>query len=186
MKRGTSLILGMTVTASMALAAQTKETAGTTGTSARPFATARLMDGQGRAVGEAHLQQTTQGVLITLDLNNAVPGTHAVHVHRVGRCDAPTFESAGDHFEPASRQHGYLNPRGHHAGDLPNLEVPASKAARAEHLLADVTLTPGPRSLMDGDGAAIVLHADKDDYLTDPAGASGDRIACGRIMPSVK
>ena len=180
------LIVAMSVATTMALTAQTRETAGTTGTSARPMATARLMDAQGRAVGEAHLEQTTHGVLVTLDLNNVAPGMHAVHVHRVGRCDGPTFESAGDHFEPASRQHGYLNPRGHHAGDLPNLDVPASKTAKVEHLLDDVTLAPGHRSLMDADGAAIVLHAGKDDYLTDPAGASGDRVACGRVTPSVK
>ena len=154
---------------------------GTAG-SATMTASAGLMDTQGRAIGEARLQQTPHGVLVKLDLKNATPGIHAFHVHEVGRCDAPSFESAGGHFDAAGHQHGFLNPRGHHAGDLPNIEVPASTQHSVEHLVANVTLEPGPRTLLDANGSSIVIHAGKDDYMTDPAGNSGDRLACGRIV----
>jgi Cu-Zn family superoxide dismutase len=157
----------------------------TTG-SAAITATAGLIDTQRRAIGEARLQQTPRGVLVKLDLKNATPGIHGLHVHAVGRCDAPSFESAGGHFDTAGHQHGFLHPRGHHAGDLPNIEVPASTQHSVEHLVANVTLEPGPRTLLDADGSSIVIHTGKDDYLTDPAGNSGDRLACGRIVRAEK
>ena len=154
---------------------------GTTGT--RPAtAGANLIDAEGRSVGQARLQQTPHGVLLTLDLKNATPGIHGLHIHDVGRCDRPSFESAGGHFNPSGRQHGFLNPGGPHAGDLPNINVPTTTQLSVEYVVADVTLDPGPRSLLDGNGSTIVMHAGKDDYMSDPAGESGDRLACGSIV----
>ena len=124
-------------------------------TSSRPAATASadLVDTQGRSVGQAVLQQAPHGVLLKLDLKNATPGVHSLHIHDVGRCDRPSFESAGSHFNPTNRQHGFLNPRGPHAGDLPNIEVPATTLHSVEYFLADITIEPGPRSL--GDQTAL-------------------------------
>ena len=166
---GTSLVHGQSPT-------------GTTGTSPAALASASLVDTQGRGIGQAYLQQTPQGVLLKLELNKATPGIHALHVHDTGRCDRPSFESTGGHFNPGNREHGFLNPRGPHAGDLPNLAVPSSTELSVEYFLADVTIDPGPRSLVDGNGSAIVIHTGKDDYSTDPAGAAGARLACGAIV----
>jgi Cu-Zn family superoxide dismutase len=146
------------------------------------MATATLTDARGGGVGEARLQQTPNGVLLMLDLRNATPGVHALHIHEVGKCDAPSFESAGGHFEPAGRAHGFLNPRGPHAGDLPNIHVPDAKRLSVEYLITSVTLDAGPRSLLDANGSALVIHAGKDDYTSDPAGEAGDRLACGPIV----
>jgi Cu-Zn family superoxide dismutase len=140
------------------------------------------VDANARSVGQAYLQQAPHGVLLKLDLKNATPGVHGLHIHDVGRCDGPSFESAGGHFNPTNRQHGFLNPRGPHAGDLPNIEVPSTTQHAVEYFLADLTLDSGPRSLMDANGAAIVIHAGRDDYMSDPAGESGDRLACGPII----
>jgi len=154
----------------------------TTTTGTVTGATAVLVDTQGRRVGEARFQQTPNGVLLRLDLKNATPGVHGLHIHDVGRCDAPTFESAGGHFSPDRRAHGFLNPQGPHAGDLPNIFVPSSTELSLEYLIRDVTLDPGPRSLLDANGSALVIHADKDDYIGDPAGHSGDRLDCGPVV----
>ena len=156
--------------------------AGTTGGSPDATASASLTDTENRAVGEAYFQQAPRGVLVRLDLRNATPGIHAVHVHEVGRCDPPSFASAGAHFEPSGRKHGFLNPNGQHAGDLPNIDVPTSRQLSVEFLIANVTLDPGPLSLLDTNGSAIVMHAGKDDHMTDPSGESGDRLLCGRIV----
>lgn len=158
-----------------------QEPAGTAGTSSMPTATAPLVDSQGRTVGEARLQQTPNGVLLKLDLRNATPGAHALHIHGVGRCEGPGFKSAGDHFAPGGKKHGFLNKQGPHAGDLPNLDVPSTGQLSVEHLVKDVTLESGPASLLDADGSAIVIHASKDDYSSDPAGNAGDRIVCGAV-----
>jgi Cu-Zn family superoxide dismutase len=160
--------------------AQAPDTTGTTGTPSQASAT--LRDAEGRSVGEARLQQASNGVLVVLEFTNATPGVHALHIHEVGACDAPSFESAGGHFAPTGREHGILNPRGPHAGDLPNIHVPSDRHLTLEYVIPDVTLDPGPRSLLDADGSAIVMHAGTDDYRTDPAGEAGDRLACGVIV----
>jgi superoxide dismutase, Cu-Zn family len=148
---------------------------------APPSAAAALIDPSGRGIGQARFQDTAQGVLMMLELKNATPGVHAMHIHEVGRCEAPAFSSAGEHFTPERRLHGFLNARGPHAGDLPNIYVPASTELSLEYLMPNVTLKAGPSSLLDTDGSALVLHAGKDDHTTDPAGGAGDRLACGVI-----
>jgi Cu-Zn family superoxide dismutase len=144
-------------------------------------ATATLRDAAGQKVGEATLIQTNSGVLVQLNLTNARPGAHAFHVHAVGKCEAPTFDSAGAHFNPGDAHHGYLSEKGGHAGDLPNIHVPPDGRLTIEVLARGVTLAGGERALLDSDGASLVIHEKPDDYATDPAGNAGKRIACGVI-----
>jgi Cu-Zn family superoxide dismutase len=147
---------------------------------ATSVARAELRNLQGALVGTATLQQTPNGVLVTADIANLPAGTHAIHFHTVGSCEPP-FASAGGHFNPSSRQHGFRNDQGPHAGDLPNIHVPTTGATRVDHLSRDVSLRTTDGGLFDGDGSALVIHALADDYRTDPSGASGDRIACGVV-----
>ena len=149
-----------------------------------PAAVARLVDASGRGVGEAVFVQQRKGVRLVLDVTGLAPGTKAVHIHEVGRCDPPSFESAGAHFNPAKAEHGTSNPRGPHAGDLPNITVETGGRGHLEATATRVSLEKGPTSLLDADGSAIVVHERPDDMRTDPAGDSGARIACGVITPS--
>ncbi len=144
-------------------------------------ASATITDAMGKTIGTAALRETGSGVLIKVDLTAAPAGTHALHVHTTGKCDAPMFTTAGGHFAPGMTKHGLLAAGGPHAGDLPNIYVPADGKLSTEILEPNVTLAAGPRSLLDADGSAIVLHAMADDYMTDPAGNAGGRIACGVI-----
>jgi len=144
-------------------------------------ATATIRDAAGTEVGTASLSQTQSGVLVSASLTGIGSGTHGMHVHEVGRCDAPAFTTAGSHFNPERKQHGYRNPAGAHAGDLPNVSPPPSGSLTFDVLLPNASLS-GRNALLDGDGASIVIHASADDYQTDPAGNSGSRIACGVIV----
>jgi len=145
-------------------------------------ASAVLKDPEGKEIGKASLLATPSGTLITLELTAAPPGTHGFHIHTVGKCEPPKFESAGGHFNPDDTKHGFLVEEGPHAGDMPNIHVPDSGALTVEVLNPLVTLS-GEAPLLDEDGSALVLHADPDDYRTDPAGHAGGRIACGVIKP---
>lgn len=141
-----------------------------------------LQDADGRSVGDVVFEQTPNGVLITADLVDLPPGVHALHVHETGECEPP-FESAGDHFNPSGSEHGFRNPAGPHAGDLPNVHVPTSGTVEVDLFTPRFTLEQAANSLFDSDGSAVIIHAEADDYRTDPAGAAGSRIACGVIEP---
>lgn len=142
-------------------------------------ATANINDASGARLGTVTLTDTYSGVLVVGSVSGVGLGAHGIHIHEIGKCEAP-FTSAGGHFNPQHRQHGYRNPNGPHLGDMPNLESPAAGVYRFEFLVPGVTLT-GNNALLDGDGAAIVIHAARDDYTTDPSGNSGGRIGCGVI-----
>ena len=156
----------------IAFAAATLQTAG-----AAEQAMAKLMNPQGRSVGEVVLKQTPHGTLLHAKFSSLPAGAHAFHVHAVGKCEPP-FKSAGGHFNPGGKKHGILAGAGLHVGDMPNIHVPESGSLEIEVLNTGLKLDS---SLFDADGAAIVLHAGPDDYKSDPAGAAGGRIACGVI-----
>jgi superoxide dismutase, Cu-Zn family len=145
-------------------------------------ATAVLKDAKGNEVGKAELTATPSGVLISLNMSAVPAGEHAFHIHAVGKCEPPDFKSAGPHFNPDEKKHGLMNAEGPHAGDMPNLHVPGDGKIQVEVLEPMVTLNK-MAPLLDQDGSALVIHADVDDYVSDPAGNAGDRIACGVVTP---
>ncbi|MGH7563915.1 MAG: superoxide dismutase family protein, partial [Gemmatimonadota bacterium] len=144
-------------------------------------ASADIRDAQGNSVGSVVLRQTDGGVALTGTLAGLSPGGHGFHIHETGLCEPPSFESAGAHFAPAGRQHGFDHPEGPHAGDLWNLEVSEDSSATLSATDSLVSLRGAGDALLDDDGSALVIHAEPDDYRSQPSGASGDRIACGVI-----
>lgn len=146
-------------------------------------ATAILHNRQGQEIGTATLTQEGDEVVIAVNARNLEGGERAIHIHEVGQCETPDFQSAGGHFNPDSRAHGFDHVDGAHAGDLRNLVIDpddgmANETYRSDRvsLRADAT-----NSLLTGAGTAIVIHAGADDYESQPAGDAGDRIACGVI-----
>jgi Cu-Zn family superoxide dismutase len=153
----------------------------------KPTAQATLKDSSGKVIATARFTQGPRGVLLALDVVDAPPGPHAFHVHEKGVCDAKEgFKSAGGHFNPTQKKHGFLASEGRHCGDMPNVEIPASGKVQTEFFLEDLTLNPGvATSLFDADGSALVLHVKGDDYRSDPTGEAGGRMACG-VVEAVK
>ncbi|MDQ0113968.1 superoxide dismutase family protein [Paenibacillus harenae] len=141
-----------------------------------------IVNAENQAIGKATLTQKGDKVMIHLEAEKLPPGKHGFHFHQFGKCDPPDFKSAGEHFNPTHKQHGFNNPKGFHGGDLPNIEVGADGKVNADLETAVVTLQPGqPNSIIKADGAALVIHEKADDYVTDPSGNSGGRIACGVV-----
>lgn len=143
--------------------------------------TVDFADASGATRGSGLLWQDPLGVVhVDLQLVGLPPGTHGIHFHAVGRCDAD-FTSAGAHYNPMGRKHGLSAADGPHAGDAPNFTAGADGRARVRFTSDRVTLTSGATSLADSDGSALVVHVTADDQVTDPSGNSGARIACGVI-----
>ena len=142
------------------------------------FSTSAGQDG-----GSATFKTVKNGVKVTLKLKNIPFGQHGVHIHTNPVCDAPDFKGAGGHFNPGSKQHGFMNPMGHHAGDFPaSVSVGEDHTGEVSFVLDSVSLDPAaPNSLFLNGGTSIIVHEKADDEKTDPSGASGNRIACAVI-----
>ncbi len=143
--------------------------------------TTQLLNASGETLGTATLTQEKDGVRVTASLIGLPAGNYAIHLHSVGKCEAPDFKTAGGHFNPGMKQHGHLNPAGEHSGDLPNISVGSDRKGSLNELRTGLRLVDGDMPLIDADGAAVVVHAGPDDYKTDPSGNSGARIACGVV-----
>lgn len=145
-------------------------------------ARAEFINTDGTSIGTAALSQTPTGVLINLEVVGIPAGEHGFHIHETGSCETPDFSSAGGHYAPRGHQHGFLVEGGPHAGDFPNQFAGEDGILRA-HLHNDrITLGEGEGTLFDEDGSAFIIHADPDDYSSQPSGAAGARIACAVIQ----
>lgn len=143
--------------------------------------TAEFVGADGEPVGTAELTASPHGVLIRveIDAGGLEPGWHGMHLHQVGDCsDHGHFQLSGGHVNPDGMEHGLLNPAGPDAGDLPNIYATEDGASRAEMFTWLTTLD----ALVDGDGSAIVIHANPDDHMTQPIGGAGPRVACAVVQ----
>ena len=131
--------------------------------------------------GALQLAASTSGVTLTGEISGLAPNTeHGFHIHETGDCSAPDAKSAGGHFNPTHAEHGGPTSAMKHLGDIPNLQSDASGKVAVNATIEGATLRDGgPNDLV---GRAVIVHAKRDDYKTQPSGDSGDRIACGAIQ----
>ncbi|WP_308517500.1 superoxide dismutase family protein [Sphingomonas flavescens] len=141
-----------------------------------------LIGASGQTIGTVRAWQTAGGVSFRIDARGLPHGVHGIHVHPIGRCDPPDFSTAGTHWNPSGREHGMNNPKGPHDGDMPNVTVAANGVLQETVVLPKATMG----QLLDADGSSIMIHAGPDDYVSQPAGNSGAKIACAVIRPSAE
>jgi Cu-Zn family superoxide dismutase len=151
-------------------------------TTPKPMATAQLEGRSGSSVsGTVSFFPAGEGTRIEADVRGLASGEHGFHVHEVGDCSAPDATSAKGHFNPSNKTHGHYAQGEHHAGDMPNLVADSNGKAHYEVEVPNMYLATGPVGII---GRSVVIHADPDDYKSQPAGNSGKRVACGVIRRS--
>ncbi|WP_404453837.1 superoxide dismutase family protein [Virgibacillus necropolis] len=135
----------------------------------------------GDMVGTAKFKEQPEGVSIKLKVEGLTPGLHGIHVHEFPKCKGPDFKSSGNHFNPEGKEHGPMNPKGPHLGDLPNVEADSSGVVDVELMLAGATMLEGKKSLFKEEGKSLIIHSEMDDGVSQPSGESGERLICGEI-----
>lgn len=143
-----------------------------------PAVIGKLVSAEGKDIGSVTLTESKNGVLVQIKATGFSEGSHAVHFHEKGECRAPDFKTAGGHFSPTKLSHGFLHSGNYHQGDMPNQEVGADGEMNAEIFNPNVSLSADRNALLDDDGSALIIHAKADDYLSQPSGAAGKRVAC--------
>jgi Cu-Zn family superoxide dismutase len=143
-------------------------------------ATAELQPTKGnKTFGEVTFEQVGGKVRVLVNVQGLRPGSeHGFHIHEAGDCSSGDGESAKGHFDPFGKAHGHYASAERHAGDLPSITADKGGRGKLDVEVDQITLSPGPASIM---GRGVIVHADADDYKTQPAGNSGARIACGVI-----
>jgi len=169
-------VLGTTLAVTAALAAPSLAGGATR-------AEATIVNAAGAAIGWARLVEDATGVVhVNVHVKGLTPGLHGIHIHRVADC-TPPFTAAGSHHNPTGAVHGLDNPAGPHAGDLPNLVVNQAGVGHLDTTTDRVTVSGSATTIFDTTtgqvGSSLVIHAGPDDQVSDPAGGSGGRIACG-------
>jgi Cu-Zn family superoxide dismutase len=145
-------------------------------------ATAQLKPTKGnKTIGEATFEQMGDKVRVVVFVQGLKPGQeHGLHIHEVGDCSSGDGMSAKGHFNPFGKPHGHFASPQRHAGDLPALKANKAGRANVQIDLDIISLHPGPANIV---GRGVIVHADPDDYKTQPTGNAGARIACGVIQP---
>lgn len=130
--------------------------------------------------GEAVFEETDGGVKMTLSVKGATPGSHALHLHESGDCSAADATSAGGHWNPMHEDHGNRQSSGEfHSGDIANLEVGEDGTGVLEVTAKDWTV--GGADSTNVIGRAVIIHASQDDFVSQPSGNAGARVACGVV-----
>jgi len=145
-----------------------------------PRANAQLQPTKGnKTFGEATFEQVGDKVRVVVFVQGLKPGQeHGMHIHEVGDCSSGDGMSTKGHFNPFGKPHGHSGSAERHAGDLPALKANKEGRANVQIDLDIITVTAGPASVI---GRGLIVHADADDYKTQPTGNAGARIACGVI-----
>ncbi|WP_116087539.1 superoxide dismutase family protein [Tropicimonas sp. IMCC34011] len=144
----------------------------------RAIAAAEVSNPDGENIGSVYVQETESGTAhVTIALTSIPEGVHGVHFHETGDCSAEDFGSAGGHIA-GDAEHGVRSAGGPHPGDMPNVTVQSDGIVNVEYFNERLDVM---EHLMDDDGAAFIVHSGPDDYVSQPSGDAGDRIACGVI-----
>lgn len=129
--------------------------------------------------GMAHFKAEGKTITLTVTVKEALPGRHGVHIHEMGDCSAPDASSAGEHWNPLNKRHGRWGAEQYHLGDIGNIEVDQSGSGTLTFTTDEWAIGSGGAN--DVVGKSVVVHSNADDFVSQPSGGAGERVACGVI-----
>src|SRR3954470_1246293 len=142
-------------------------------------AVAELNPTQGSSVrGKVSFVKIANGIRVVADVSGLSPGKHGFHIHEKGDCSAADGSSAGGHFNPYSMPHAAMNADQRHVGDFGNIIADAAGNAHADFIDVGISFD-GLASIL---GGGVIVHANPDALVSQPAGNAGPRVACGVIQ----
>lgn len=135
----------------------------------------------GTKIGFAIFRKAPRGVIISVNVGKLEAGWHGMHIHEIGNCSSSTpfapFDRAGDHLGAGGLLHGFMKPGGPQNGDLPNIWIGSNGTGRAEFYSETLDF----EDVVKDKGRSFIIDAKPDDHITQPAGGSGEHLACGVI-----
>jgi Cu-Zn family superoxide dismutase len=129
--------------------------------------------------GTVNFSRQGDKVLVVASVGGLKPGAHGFHIHEKGDCSSGDGMSAGGHFNPGGKPHGHHGTTNRHAGDMPNLEANSYGNATLTVELDTISIGQGTADIL---GRAVIVHVNQDDYVSQPVGNAGGRLACGVIQ----
>jgi len=129
-------------------------------------------------VGTVKLTEEPDGVKAKVKVEGLSTGFHGIHIHEFPDCSGPEFKNAGNHLNPTGKEHGLMNSKGAHLGDLPNIKVGSDGKMKGEVTIIDATLLDGKNTVKE---SSVIITEKADDGISQPGGESGKRIICGEI-----
>lgn len=147
-----------------------------------PIAVADMQPTQGNtAQGTVSFVKKGDRLLVDARLTGLPPGLHGFHIHEKGDCSAPDGTSAGGHFNPTGHPHGGPMQTMRHGGDLGNITANSEGKAEVQLTIPSNEINISKTGASSIVGKGLIVHADPDDFKTQPTGNAGARLACGVI-----
>ena len=131
--------------------------------------------------GTATFTEKKGKVTFIAKLSGLTPGIHAIHIHEKSDCTAADGSSAGGHWNPTFKKHGQWGVGEYHRGDIGNF-IADEKGNGSITLTTDQWAIGGKDETKNILGKGLIVHQGADDFVSQPAGNAGARVACSAII----
>lgn len=131
--------------------------------------------------GTITFSETDGKVSMEATISGLTPGVHAIHIHEKSDCSAADGSSAGGHWNPTFKDHGKWGAEQYHRGDIGNFTVGEDGKGTVSFSTDEwcIGCDDETKNIL---GKSIIVHEGADDFMTQPTGDAGGRVACTAVI----